>query len=33
VSGISKDEIEDIISNNSFCGLEAQTRFTFWKKT
>jgi hypothetical protein len=32
VSGISKDEIEEIISSNSFSGLEAQTRFTFWKK-
>jgi transcription elongation factor Elf1 len=32
VTGISKDEIETIISSNSFCGLEAQTRFTFWKK-
>jgi hypothetical protein len=32
VAGISKDEIETIISSNSFSGLEAQTRFTFWKK-
>jgi transcription elongation factor Elf1 len=32
VTGISKDEIETIISSNSFSGLEAQTRFTFWKK-
>jgi hypothetical protein len=32
MSGISPDEIEEIISNNTFSGLEAQTRFTFWKK-
>jgi transcription elongation factor Elf1 len=32
MSGISNDEIEKIISSNSFSGLEAQTRFTFWKK-
>jgi transcription elongation factor Elf1 len=32
VTGISRDEIETIISSNSFSGLEAQTRFTFWKK-
>lgn len=31
-SGISPDEIEGIISNNTFKGLEAQTRFVFWKK-
>ena len=30
--GISKDEIQEIISKNTFNGLEAQTRFTFWKK-
>jgi transcription elongation factor Elf1 len=32
MSGISPLEIEEIISNNTFSGLEAQTRFTFWKK-
>jgi transcription elongation factor Elf1 len=32
MSGISPHEIEEIISNNTFSGLEAQTRFTFWKK-
>lgn len=32
MSDISKDEIESIISNNTFCGLEAQTKFIFWKK-
>jgi transcription elongation factor Elf1 len=32
MSGISPAAIEEIISNNTFSGLEAQTRFTFWKK-
>jgi hypothetical protein len=32
MSGISPDAIEEIISNNTFSGLKAQTRFTFWKK-
>ncbi len=32
MSGISPDAIEEIISNNTFSGLEAQTRFTFWKR-
>lgn len=32
MNGLSPDEIESIISNNTFKGLEAQTRFTFWKK-
>ena len=32
LSGISSSEIERIISSNTFNGLEAQTRFTFWKK-
>lgn len=32
LSGISIGEIERIISSNTFSGLEAQTRFTFWKK-
>ena len=31
-SGLSPSEIEDIISNNTFKGLEAQTKFIFWKK-
>jgi len=29
---ISTDEIETIISNNTFYGLEAITKFVFWKK-
>ena len=32
MSGISPDEIENIISSNTFTGLEAQTKFVFWKK-
>jgi transcription elongation factor Elf1 len=32
MNGLSPDEIESIISSNTFKGLEAQTRFTFWKK-
>jgi len=32
MSGISPDEIEKIISSNTFTGLEAQTKFVFWKK-
>lgn len=32
ISGISSCEIEDIISNNTFFGLHAQTKFVFWKK-
>jgi transcription elongation factor Elf1 len=32
MSGISVDEIEAIISSNTFSGLEAQTKFVFWKK-
>lgn len=32
MSGISVDEIERIISSNTFKGLEAQAKFTFWKK-
>ena len=32
MSGISSDEIEEIISNNTFKGLEAQAKFVFWKK-
>jgi len=30
--GLSCSEIEDIISSNTFNGLEAQTKFVFWKK-
>lgn len=32
MSGRSKDEVESIISSNTFSGLEAQTKFVFWKK-
>jgi hypothetical protein len=32
MNGISVDEIESIISSNTFTGLEAQAKFTFWKK-
>ncbi len=32
MNGISVDEIESIISSNTFSGLEAQTKFIFWKK-
>ena len=32
MSGISVDEIESIISSNTFNGLQAQTKFVFWKK-
>jgi len=32
VSGISVDEIESIISTNSFTGIKAQMRFVSWKK-
>jgi len=32
LSGISPDEIEEIISNNTFFGLQAQAKFVFWKK-
>jgi len=31
-SGLSHDEIETIISSNTFSGLQAQTKFVFWKK-
>lgn len=30
--GISNDEIEHIISRNTFSGIEAQIKFVFWKK-
>ena len=32
VNGHTSDEIERIISSNTFKGLEAQAKFTFWKK-
>ena len=32
MSGRTKDEIESIISSNTFSGLQAQTKFVFWKK-
>ena len=32
MSGISIGEIESIISSNTFNGLQAQTKFVFWKK-
>lgn len=32
MNGLSPDEIERIISSNTFKGLEAQTKFVFWKK-
>ena len=32
MNGISPDEIEEIISSNTFKGLRAQTEFIFWKK-
>lgn len=32
MSGLSSDEIESIISSNTFNGLQAQTKFVFWKK-
>lgn len=32
MNGISPDEIEEIISSNTFRGIEAQLRFNLWKK-
>lgn len=32
MSGVSPDEIEDIISKNSFTGIEAKLKFNLWKK-
>ena len=32
MSGISQDEIESIISSNTFKGLQAQVKFNMWKK-
>ena len=31
-SGLSPDEIQSVISKNTFKGLEAQMKFVFWKK-
>lgn len=32
LNGFSNSEIQDIIDSNTFYGLEAITKFTFWKK-
>ena len=32
MSGISQDEIESIISSNTFKGLQAQLQLNIWKK-
>lgn len=32
MNGLTQSEIQEIISSNSFKGLEAQAKFTFWKK-
>jgi hypothetical protein len=32
LSGKSQDEIEEIISSNTFRGIEAQLKFNMWKK-
>jgi transcription elongation factor Elf1 len=32
MSGLSKDDVSDIISSNSFSGLRAQLKFNVWKK-
>jgi hypothetical protein len=32
VSGLSPDEIHEIISNNTFSGIQAQLKFNMWKK-
>lgn len=31
-AGMTQDDIESVIDNNTFQGLEAQTKFIFWKK-
>lgn len=31
-NGLTQDEVDSIISSNTFSGLEAQTKFVFWKK-
>jgi hypothetical protein len=32
MNGISSDEIESIISNNTFTGIQAQLKFNMWKR-
>ena len=32
LNGLSPDEIESIISSNTFKDIEAQAKFVFWKK-
>jgi hypothetical protein len=32
MNGMTQSELKDIISSNTFEGLRAQTKFTFWKK-
>jgi hypothetical protein len=32
MNGLSPDEIESVISNNTFKNIEAQAKFVFWKK-
>jgi hypothetical protein len=32
LNGLSSGEIQDIIDSNTFYGLEAIAKFTFWKK-
>jgi hypothetical protein len=32
MNGLSPDEIEDIISNNTFSGVQAKLKFNMWKK-
>jgi hypothetical protein len=32
MNGLKVSDLRDIISNNTFSGLEALTKFTFWKK-
>jgi len=32
MNGMSQSDLQDIISSNTFEGLRAQTKFTFWKK-
>jgi hypothetical protein len=32
MNGISSDEIESIISSNTFTGIQAQLKFNMWKR-
>jgi hypothetical protein len=32
LNGFSNSEIQDIIDSNTFYGLEAIAKFTFWKR-